>query len=618
MPCHACIFSPVPDEIQSLQDFSASSLWNVLIWACKIIIQSKSDGDLESQDNAVLLEQIPDELPSALAKKHNAAGKLAACLRGILLYRGDIDYPAILFPSVKTTRPLLRAVLDSLPAAAADQPDAGAGAADSDLSRWRRQVGAAFQAAFASAWQHPAVAQPPAPAVACAPHARLDDGAYGDTLDVPRAGQLAAQPGQVLAAAAQRMEVAQAEAATRALIAAGPSAPGLPVQVAAALRARAAAPSDAEALRLTQAQYKSAATAARAKSRAARLEAAAAAAAVKQGNTAAASVDAAPEGGADEPGTAGETAPEEAPEAAAARAAAEAAEREAAAQARQEAATASLDQAQLRVSRARAELDQLRPAAAAAEAEFKRCKEALRLLAAGPEAVAELQAKVSKLTAAVEKAARAWEDARTPLLADIRRLKAMTGDTVARAARLAAATQELQASIPGLASSVRAAEAEVARLTAEQEKLSRDAATRAPYVKRIMELVAQVRQQSASMDSTVDDIAGLRRAIAGIEDKLDRTSARCEQMIINAAQEAGSGSSVAEAAVQVMRDVTAIREAFHALLQSVRACAELEHEVRELRGTHEDLCAANVEGNLDAAKRDLLELRAANAQLVSA
>lgn len=596
-----------------------------MIWACKIIIQSKSDDNLESQDHTVLLEQIPDELPSALAKKHNAAGKLAACLRGILLYRGDIDYPAILFPSVKTTRPLLRAVLDSLPAAAADQADAGAGAADSDLSRWRRQVGAAFQAAFASAWQHPAVAQPPAPAVACAPHARLDDGACGATLDVPRAGQLAAQPGQVLAAAAQRMEVAQAEAATRALIAAGPSVPGLPVQVAAALRARAAAPSDAEALRLTQAQYKSAATAARAKSRAARLEAAAAAAAVKQGYTAAAApagatsgVEATPEGEADEPGAAGERVPEETPEAAAARAAAEAAEREAAAQARQEAATASLDQAQLRVSRARAELDQLRPAAAAAEAEFKRCKEALRLLAAGPEAVAELQAKVSKLTAAVEKAARAWEDARTPLLADIRRLKAMTGDTVARAARLAAATHELQASIPGLASSVRAAEAEVARLTAEQEKLSRDAATRAPYVKRIMELVAQVRQQSASMDSTVDDIAGLRRTIAGIEDKLDRTSARCEQMIINAAQEAGSGSSVAEAAVQVMRDVTAIREAFHALLQSVHACAELEHEVRELRGTHEDLCAANVEGNLAAAKRDLLELRAANAQLVSA
>jgi len=475
----------------------------------------------------------PDALPADMSGRFRVGSDLAARIRR-LGFRGDLGFSQLLYPSEADVRRLLAFLLDKLPKQGAagarrERPATAAARAAAALGAWTRAPGAQCPPLrLAPFWTVPLQAEGEALLTSQAvPAARL-----APSLLQACAAASASSPGGLERAVAPERLASELRAAVAEALAGSPALAAAPTTAAAASRAPPApAPERAPALsgeaRLAQLEE--------ALAEAVRLQAEVAASAAAADERAAASAAAG-----------------------------------AAAQAAAQAAGALTPQL---------------------EGEYVLRRRASALLADGAaleESERELAAAAAAARARMDALQAEWAAARLPL-----EERAARRERAAESARTAAdqqlsALQAMRAEARQLVATARGREEEQRALLAQYESAPK-VASRSALVKRILEIVKNVRKQEQEILRIASDTREVRREVNGAAEALGRAYALVDETVFRDARRD-------EAAREAYRLLAALHASFAALFAAVeetgrasRALRELEREAEALQRAPPDL-----------------------------
>ena len=524
--------------------------------------------------------------------------------------RGDLSFHNFLYPAPADARRLLSFFVERL-------PKRGTGGAGSEEAAKATDGGAAATRAALRAWMR----QGPQPAEAAESRHRpvpfrADSVALGAG-DAPLREQLASAARAVpsLLAAAATGAARDADAAERRLrgLAGGEAA----AEAAAARELARAAVAAAAATPPTRLQEASAVTQSGAPSASSSLFALEAAFAEEL----------APAGGKRRRGgaSAGTSAAEEAPqpatESAEERRARLAAERAAALAEATEALEATLRATELLEAKANAsttaaaaadaDAEAARGANAGLKAELELVRRTAGLILSGERSVeeneAELERRVGALAGKLERLRGEWASHAAPLQARRDRLAAAGAAAEAQAAGALADARALAAELPSLQASLRAKEAEHARLVKAAEAHAQGAAgqrRRTEFVRRIGEVVGNVKRQQAGIRAIAADVRQARRDLNAAEEALKRAHREVDDLIFRDAR--GDAESA-----QAYRLLNEAHDAFARVATAVQGAAREAGKAGELRRRAEAL-ATERPADADRVAGDLEAMRTAN------
>ena len=279
------------------------------------------------------------------------------------------------------------------------------------------------------------------------------------------------------------------------------------------------------------------------------------------------------------------------------------------------AATATLDaeaaEANSSADQLGASLVSVKADVAELEAKLRRAKETLAMLPEADTIISKLQEECGQVADVLIELAAEWEGTRRPLLERIRAYKAAVSDRKKRAEGLLQEMHALQSGMGQLTTDIKAREATVAQLSAEYDALPKEH-IRGEYIKRIFEIVQEVRKQQVGISSVLGDIRNLQRAVNASEEKLGRTTQSTEAVLFEAAS---SKSKQQPTHLQAYSNMAALQELWHDTRRVSQAAADAENEQLAVQTRIDDLKRHVDPARTARVKSDLAAVKAENKAL---
>eukprot|EP00051_Salpingoeca_urceolata_P020923 m.321060 g.321060 ORF g.321060 m.321060 type:complete len:633 (-) comp19707_c1_seq1:73-1971(-) len=236
-------------------------------------------------------------------------------------------------------------------------------------------------------------------------------------------------------------------------------------------------------------------------------------------------------------------------------------------------------------------------------------KQVLDLLPDADENIAKLESVVDASGKRLLTLAAKWEEHRTKLIAEYRKLKALEATAQDETQQQLGVIKRLREEMKQVAEATKAKEALLNRLVAEYEKLNKDV-QRSAYTRRTLEIVRSISKQKADIDKVLVDTRALQKDINQLSDKLSRTFTVTDELIFKDAKKD-------EACRKAYKFLAQLHEGCGLLVHTVEQTGSIMREIRDLEEQIETETHKNMGENLKRLSKDFKTIKKENTSLIA-
>ncbi|XP_046394778.1 coiled-coil domain-containing protein 22 homolog [Ischnura elegans] len=205
--------------------------------------------------------------------------------------------------------------------------------------------------------------------------------------------------------------------------------------------------------------------------------------------------------------------------------------------------------------------------------------------------------------------ASAWDERRTPLLAEYRRLREHDTNRASEAQKQVELLRSLREKTREVMEEVREKEQIRKQLTAEREKITKDVG-RSAYTRRIMEIIGNIRKQNEDIEKVLQDTRDVQKEINQLTGRLDRSFTVADELIFRDAKKDETARKAYKLLATLHSDCSDIVRMVEETGATVREIRDLEDQIQ----TEE---ANSVASNLERITADLKQMRQESAALAA-
>jgi hypothetical protein len=213
--------------------------------------------------------------------------------------------------------------------------------------------------------------------------------------------------------------------------------------------------------------------------------------------------------------------------------------------------------------------------------------------------------------------AEEWEARRSRLIAQYEQLAAQLVYKSSSVTTLQQETLQLRASAKSLASEMKEKEDRITQLQNEWDSMPKDV-DRASYVRKIMDIVRNVKKQQKEVDKILADITTLQKDINTVSEALSRSFVVTEELIFREAQKEDTARDKDKekmAAKESYKLLIKLKESFESLISAIETTGSLRNQNRTIEARITFLTSRNDALNAERIMQDLGQIRKENEAL---
>jgi len=251
---------------------------------------------------------------------------------------------------------------------------------------------------------------------------------------------------------------------------------------------------------------------------------------------------------------------------------------------------------------------------AALEEEYRVKKRTYDLLPNAEDNIQTLQEMVEKTTAHLATLAAKWEEARVPLLEELRNVQDLQDAAMGESRVKLEQIKSMREEIKRLIEEIKQRDERYKQLV-EAYRAMKNTQNRTIYTRRILDIVRNVKKQNVDISRILEDTRAMQKEINGIADHLKRIYAIAEEKIYKDAKKDQDRGSRDTGKKDIFKQVVALNEGFEKLIAIIEEIGQTRATILNLESKIEQAQARTSAQNMDRIQEDLRQIREANAAL---
>lgn len=249
--------------------------------------------------------------------------------------------------------------------------------------------------------------------------------------------------------------------------------------------------------------------------------------------------------------------------------------------------------------------------------EYNSKARALKLIEGGKAKAQENYRKLNDIVkntqAKILDSGRKWDAVRTQLYDRYRKMKMDKDEAKAQAARKVDDIKRWRTESKAMAVKARDKEQERAQRAKELKTMPKSV-NRSKYVRRIMDIVANIDRQKETIKKTLAEVRQLQRETNKLSDTSLRAFALADELVFKTARDCRTDAKLDLG--KVYKCVTGMREKFDQLIELIRETGKQKKQIRDLDSQIESIESRNTTLNMAQIKEDLNSVKDENKGLI--